>query len=255
MTTMTGQHDVFDWPRFVRVICNDFAQVQKRLVIATLAMVGFGLIIYLTNMGMPGSEPQLYEGLFATALVAGGLLFTSTIFADLHHPLQRFQYLTLPCSNLERFLSRYLLTGPLFYLYVVAVYYVFDFLAAASAEALMNLRDDSFALSAEPVIDASLLYVLLHAGMLLGAIYFRSYALIKSSLAAVLLLLVTGFLQVMTVRLVYWEYFTGFFPHDGIVLPTRSLDSPLILLLLGFLLHLWVLYLAYCCLEDHEVQE
>ena len=63
-------------------------------------------------------------------LIVGGLICTSTIFADLHHPLQRFHYLTLPCSNLERFLSRYLLSAPLYYLYVLVAYAILDWVAA-----------------------------------------------------------------------------------------------------------------------------
>src|SRR5688572_7721339 len=113
----------FSWPRFQRVFANDLLQQWRKIWIGTLALAGSGLVAYLTNVDPQAAvRPTLYEALFPTALLGGGLIFASTIFADLHHPLRRFHYLTLPCSNLERFLSRYLLTGPIFYLYVLAAY-------------------------------------------------------------------------------------------------------------------------------------
>ena len=103
------------------------AAAMEEVWIATLALAGLGLIAYLTNLEpQAAAKPALYAVLFPIVLIGGGLVFTSTIFADLHHPLQRFHFLTLPCSNLERFISRYLLSAPLYYLYVLVLYAVFD---------------------------------------------------------------------------------------------------------------------------------
>lgn len=257
MSTMTAASNTFDASRFLRVFRNDFAQQWRRIWIATIGAFGLGLVIYMTNVDpRQPDEPALFAGLFPLALIIGGLLFTASIFADVHHPLQRFQSLTLPCSNLERFLSRYLLTGPLFFLYTLVAYAVFDAAAAMLAQAWLGKRAAAFDLTATPIWQFSATWFFLHACMLLGAVYFRSYALIKTGLVATVLSFTMIVVHVVAVRLTYWEYFTGVLPDDGAVLPELvAFTQPEPLVLMGFLLHLWVLYLAYLTLCEHEVQE
>jgi len=135
----------FSWPRFVLLLRNDVLEQWRKIWIATLALAGVGLLVYILNVEPRAAvKPAIYAGLFPYVLIAGGLIFTSLIFADLHHPLQRFRFLTLPCSNLERFLSRYLLSAPLFYLYVLATYAAFDWAAGRITEVLRGASARSF---------------------------------------------------------------------------------------------------------------
>ena len=218
MSTMTNANNTFDFSRFVRVFRNDLAQQWRRIWIATIAAFGLGLVAYMTNVDpRQPVEPELFAVLYPLALIGGGLLFTASIFADMHHPLQCFQYLTLPCSNLERFLSRYLLTGPLFFLYAVVAYAVFDATAATLSLAWMNKRAAVFDFPATPVWQFSAGYFFLHACMLLGAVYFRSYALIKTGLVGTVLTFTTMLVEIVAIRLVYWEFSTGVLPDDGVV--------------------------------------
>ena len=243
----------FNGARFLRLFVNDLQQQWKRIWISTLALCGAGLIAYLTNLEPAGAvKPALYVALFPIALLAGGLLFTSAIFADLHHPLQRFQYLTLPCSNVERFLSRYLLTGPLYYLYVLVVYTAFDWLAAAIANALAGTRAAPFEPFEPRMIQVMFTYFALQALMFGGAIFFRSHALVKTALGLVLIAFGLTALQMLTARVFYWSYFTSLLesaaPVKLLVIP------PAVLAAGGFLLYLWVLFIAYQCLREHEAQ-
>jgi hypothetical protein len=245
----------FDLPRFVCVLRNDFLQQWKRIWIATLALAGMGLIAYLTNVDPHTAErPALYVALFSTVLIGGGLIFTSTIFADLHHPLQRFHYLTLPCSNLERFLSRYLLTAPLFYLYVLVFYAVFDWLAGVISQALMGKSAAAFAPFEPRMLQVTLLYFGLHALMFGGAIYFRSHAAVKTALSIVVIGFGLVVVQLVSMRIFYWNYFpTLLSVQADIPVPFFTL-SPQVMTAVGIVLCLWVLFIAYLCLREHEVQ-
>jgi hypothetical protein len=244
----------FHWPRFRRVFLNDLQQQWRKVWIASLALAGVALIAYLTNLAPRGGPPEIYVVLYPMILLGGGLLFTSTIFADLHHPLQKFHYLTLPCSNLERFLSRYLLTGPLLVLYVLITYAAFDFIASLIASGVTVLRAAPFAPLDPRIVEVTMQYLQLHALMLLGAIFFRSYALPKSLIAGAVIGFGLVAVQLVTVRLVFWEYFTTIIPSESVeAVRLLSLPRPLVAGLI-FLLYLWVLYLAYQCLREHEVQ-
>lgn len=245
----------FSWPRFRRLLANDFMQQWKRIWIATLALAGIGLVAYLTNVDPEAdTRPEIYLGLFPAVLILGGLIFTSTIFADLHHPLQRFHYLTLPVSNLERFFSRYLLSGPLYCLYVVVTYVVFDWLAAAIAKAMLGASAAPFPLSDPRIVQLILTYLGAHSMAFLGAIYFRSHQLVKSLLAFVVIGFALVVVQLAAVRVIFWEYFKGFMPVEtGDTAPLFHIP-PVGLAAIAVALVLWVLFIAWQSLREHEVQ-
>jgi hypothetical protein len=241
----------FHWPRFKRQFCNDLLQQWRTIWMATLALAGAGLVAYLTNVdSQVTGGPALYRYLFPVGLIGVGLIFTSTIFADLHHPLQRFHYLTLPCSNLERFLSRYLLSGPLYYVYVLVAYAIFDGLAGWISQALIGMSAQPFAPFEPRMRELTLYYFALHALFFGGAIYFRSYAFIKTMLSATLIAFGLVLVQLAAVRIVFWDYFAPRFP-----LPIRLLAlPPAVQAGACMLLSLWALFIAYYCLREHEVQ-
>lgn len=241
--------------RFLRLLCNDLLHHWRKIGIATLALAGTGLIIYLTNLdARTAGSPEFHRVLFAVALIGGGLIFTSTIFADLHHPLQRFHFLTLPCSILERFLSRYLLSAPLYYLYVLIVYAVFDRMAALIAEVTMGTSASAFAPFDPQILHLTLTYFGLHALMFGGAIYFRSHALIKTLLSVVLIGSGLVLMQIVALRIFYWTYFTTLLPVESAVPRSALVPGPTVMAVAGLLLSLWVLFIAYQCLREHEVQ-
>jgi hypothetical protein len=246
--------NTFNVSRFLRVIGNDLLQQWRKTWIATLAFAGIGLICYLTNTDPHTAEqPAIYLVLFPAALL-GGLVLTSTIFADLHHPLQSAQYLTLPCSNLERFVSRYLLTGLIYYGYVLLVYAVFDWAAGQLALLIMEKRGLAFAPFSPRMRDVTLWYFGLHGLAFGGAIYFRSYTLIKTALSGVVVWLGLALLYFIAVRIVFWDHFTALLPSES-DLRVELYQVPLaVMIAAAVVLYLWVLFIAYLCLREHEVQ-
>jgi hypothetical protein len=247
--------NTFNASRFRHVFINDVLQQWRRIWIATLALVGIGLICYLTNIDPHSAqEAPIYLVLFPVALFGGGLILTSTIFADLHHPLQSAQYLTLPCSNLERFVSRYLLTGLLYYLYVLLVYAAFDWAAAQLSQVIWQKRGLPFTPFSPQMLEITLWYFGSHVLAFGGAIYFRSFTLIKTGLFAVVTWLGLALLDAVVVRLVFWDHFTTWLPSEPAV-RFELYPVPRIVLMVGaVLLYLWVLFIAYLCLREHEVQ-
>lgn len=249
--------NLFNWQRFLRALQNDLQQQWRKVWVTTLGLVGLGLIIYFTNIDSTQvAQPDFSTWLFPLALVVGGLGFTSTIFADTHHPLQRFHYLTLPYSNLERFISRYLHTGPLFCLYVIVSYVIFDRLAAGLSELLWGNSAMPFSPFRQQEVWTMLNYFLLHSVMLTGAIHFRSWHLSKTLLTGTLFGIGAVFVQVASVKLLFHDYFDSLFSfEERAPSPALLRDRIEIQIVFWFLLHLWMLYLAWRCLCEHEVQD
>jgi len=249
----------FSLPRFQRVFLNDALRFVKPVGYATLALLGLTALIYL-NSFEPGqlTRPPLRDALFGVYLIGQGLLFTSVSFQDMHHPLERYQYLMLPCSNLERFVSRYLLTGPLFILYVILTFSVMDWVGNQVADAWAGAREPLFTPFTQDIWVVIRVYLAAQLVMLTGAICFRSYALIKTALSMVLLLAGVVAVGYVSMRIFYWNYFdwNKWEPNDGLMLLLEPLFAASWMnVAAGVGFAFWIAYVAYRCLQTHEVQD
>ncbi|MEO6186969.1 MAG: hypothetical protein ABIP38_02515 [Steroidobacteraceae bacterium] len=250
----------FSLSRFTRVIQNDALRIAKPVVFGTLALLGLTVLIYLTNFTAGHvTDPPVHEVLFGIFLVGAGLIVTSMAFQDMHHPLERYQYLMLPCSNVERILSRYLLTGPLFILYAVVAFSGMDWLGNLLTDAWKGAREPLFSPFSVSAVVLLRVYLGVHIVMLTGAICFRSYALIKTALSVILLLVGLAATSYVATRIFYWDAFTWnrFGPDDDslnmLVAPIFTATWANVAVVTGFAL--WILYVAYRCLSTHEVQD
>jgi hypothetical protein len=249
----------FSFPRFRRVLANDALRIAKPTLMSSVALFALTLIIYLSNFepGHQVGDPPINVVLFSVYLFAGGLLLTSIAFQDMHHPLERYQYLMLPVSNLERFASRYLLTGPLLVAFFVVAFKIMDWTGNAVAEWLRDSSEPGFAPTSDELLLIMRIYLGVHALMFLGAICFRSYQLIKTALALTLICLSMPAVMYLSVRIIYFDKFD--FSSWEPVGPLRLMLEPAFTnywvnvgLVTAFVA--WILYMAYRCLKAHEVQ-
>jgi hypothetical protein len=195
---------------------------------------------------------------FGLTLGLAGLLFTSSSFNDMHHPLERYHFLMLPVSNFERFLSRYVLTGPLLLLYVIVAFTIMDWTANHLASWVKGASVPLFSpLGPVPVLLMKI-YLVLHTVMLTGAICFRSYAWIKTALTVLAVLASMPVVVYLSLRIFYYDSFSwtslkqvrDVKAHLVPLFEAHWLNAAVVI---GFAL--WILYVAYRCLQAHEVQE
>jgi hypothetical protein len=251
---------IFSPPRFRRVLQNDVLRIAKPLLYGTLALLGLTILNYLANFepGKVSDDPPICLVLFSMYLAGSGLLFTASSFNDMHHPLERYHYLMLPVSNLERFLSRYLLTGPLLLLYVILAFSVMDWTANQVSLLLRDISEPLFAPFSRPTLIAMRIYLSLHALMFIGAICFRSYAWIKTPLFVLLVLAGLAATFYISLRIFYydafsWAHFHAVGPIKMYLVPIFQAQWVNVTLVTSFVL--WILYVAFRCLRVHEVQE
>jgi hypothetical protein len=266
---MNKSFDIFNWQRFVRVFLNDLMLLQaRRMAFASLGLAGMGILVYLAAAGEAAEgDVEVALTLFSVLLIGGGQIFTSMIYNDMHHPLERFQYLMLPCANLERFISRYLITAPLYLVYAVVLYKVFEVVANFALAVLFEAPPiPALDIGSEEARRIMLGYFASHVFVYCAAIWFRSYALIKLMAASFLFWMACAALMFLTIRILYWDSFISLFelnpdgPFPNIEFgPESFVDREgnflvwakvTVLAFLG-----WILFLAYLGLKEHEVQD
>ena len=250
----------FSGARLLRALQNDFLAQSRRLGIATLALAGGCLIMYLVNARGEGLREATAGGSYTMILFVGGLLFASTIWNDLHHPLARFQYLMLPYSNLERYLSRYILTGPGFIVLSFVAYKLFELLANGLCKLFFGVTYAPLTLERPLVPYLLCTYLVLHAVAFTGGIRFRNLALPRTAIAVFVSLAALALVAIASMRIFYWDHFKSAFDTSrpirlGLFESISPATGNVLVAVLAVAFCLWVLYLAWLLLTEHEVQD
>lgn len=239
---------------------NELLIAWSRLLRYTIGGIVIGLLIYsagrVTAM-TSGNAGQyaLSPGSFSSVLMIGGVFFTASIFSNLHRPLENIEYLMTPVSSLERFLTKYLVSGPLFVVYLLLAWLLFEVLAQMLSRLMFGtvgaFPNTALSHIASPIIG----YLKIHVLVFAGAIFFRRYTLLKTVVTCAMLLGTGAFLTVHTLRL----RFSGLFENGQLVAPeniNRVMNLPFQVWhfdILWLFVSLWILYLAYLWLVDYEV--
>ena len=196
------------------------------------------------------------------SLIVVGLLFTNTMFTEIHHPLRCYQYLTLPCSNVEKYFSRYLISGPFFLIYAVFSNWAFQV-----AEPFFRFIFFGYFAGFEtpcdfPFYELLGLYMMVHACVLFGAVFFRSYSLPRMVLAICLLLFSLICTMILSLKIFYSNYFDSAFSLNiDVERMVRLLEHLLseidtysYIVFSGLIcVYLYVVYLGYIAFKDHEI--
>jgi hypothetical protein len=249
----------FSLPRFIRLLHNDALRIARTVLFATAGLLAPTVVAYVKNFpqAKPTDDPT-HIVLFGVCLIGAGLLLTGVAFRDMHHPLQRNHYLMLPCSNFERLLSRYLLTGPLFVLYGSLAFMALDFISNQITGMWIHEKQLAFSPFTAESLAVIKGYLMAHVVLFIGAICFRSHALVKTILFLVVVLLGAMLVENLTERILFPELFTWTrfnWIHEPPVELLPWFASPWMnyVAVTGFFA--WLLYLAYLSLRDHEATD
>ncbi|HTR00450.1 MAG TPA: hypothetical protein VMH83_10685 [Candidatus Acidoferrum sp.] len=247
--------------RFWRALRNDVSAQVKRVGFTTLALFCFGLLINNVNVKVNDEKwSGLFDGMFVVALVPFGLLFASLSWSDMHHPQGRFHYLMLPYSNLERFLSRFVLTAPLYYLYTCAVFTAFELAANALSFQLNGVTKPLLTPDSSTVRIATAVFFSLHALVFAGAIRFSNFVLPRTALTVLLLAVALALVANIAIHVFYPDYCGSLWSCNkpipaGFLQQISPQTGMVVVTTIATLACLWVLYLAWLMLNDYEAQD
>lgn len=249
----------FSLRRFGRLLLNDALRLLRPTLYGTGAFFGLTLLTYLLRFSRArGIDDPVHIAMFGFCLIGAGVLLTSICFQDMHHPLERYQHLMLPVSSFERLLSRYLLTGPVFIAYGLLAFTAMDRLANLLTGMWINERQLLFSPFAAESMLLVRWYFAAHIVAFIGAICFRSHALLKTTLVVVLLFFSLLLVENAAGRAFFPELYS-WTQFDGIGSPPVDLQPSFTAawMNVAFCIGLlgWLIHVAWLCLRDHEVTD
>lgn len=170
-----NQNTVLDISRLKQLLINDI-RVNKKSMLITAATI----LVYWILLTIPGGPSWvLYNN---AVLFLGGFILTSQCFNELHNTELAYHYLTLPCTNFERFLSKWLLTSVGYAIGIMVLFYLFSlFCMGYNLVLFQNLI--GLPSIFEPAVWYKVgTYIVLQSIVLLGAVVFKRYSLLKTAL-------------------------------------------------------------------------
>lgn len=206
----------FEGRRFYNLIKREVYSHLKFLLMSIGAISAVILIIYaisITAMESDGTPLIVpWDGhvpMFIASLIILGILFTSNAYKDLLRTHKRYAYLTLPASNLEKFLSMWLLTTVGFTLVYIIYYYLLSSLLNSMGMLITGREFIFFDVTEMHVVKGIKVYLVVQSVFLLGAASFNSLPLLKTLLVLFLAGISYAILTSLSGAIIFADLFNG----------------------------------------------
>ena len=206
----------FDLRRLLLLIKKDFYTQYKTYLIALGAIFS---ILFLINIASVASSNSLNFHLifYPLTLFIGGFLFTSQSFRELNNESSLIFYLSLPASNLEKFISK-LIISSIGYIFVsLVVYFLFSLTTYIFGTLIFGHAHKIFNPFHHSILTSIHLYLVTQSIFLLGAVYFRKNNFIKTILSIFVFTIVYQIFIVITVYILYSVVVSNghiYFPYE-----------------------------------------
>jgi len=196
-------NNIFNAQRFFKLLNKHTREHYKTYLISTAVLIGIlsllmGCTAYLSG-GQFGTNAQF--GYFYIFLFLCGAIFTSMIFANLGDKKKSIPALTLPVSNLERFVVGWIYSYLIFQVIFVICFFTIDLIVISVGNmnpgvrnVLINSDENS-----DKLLMAFLIFGLVHASAFFGAIFFEKMQFIKTMFSVFIVLII---LQLINIPLI-----------------------------------------------------
>jgi len=177
--------------RFGRLVRKHLAEHAMSYLLSAAVLLGGLLVLlgFLTYIQHRPLNESLQAVLFMLCLLGAGSLFASTIFAQFGAGRQAALALTLPASQLEKYLLAWLLSLPVFLVVFVADFYLADWL-------VMHLVSPApgplLPLLSGHEVPGLRLFLALHGLALFGSIFFPRLAFVKTAFLVLAVAVLVG---------------------------------------------------------------
>lgn len=143
---------------------------------------------------------------FPITLLLCGTIITFIIFSDLRRINRSYQYITLPCSMLEKYLSKLLLTSLGLLLSVICAFFLFSIIAAGINQFFFGNYHPLFNPSSYRSLLIIELYLAIHGIVFFGIVYSNSIHLLKTTLVVLGSGTILIFIQFMFIIIFFGQY-------------------------------------------------
>lgn len=199
---MTSQ--TFSPARISALMKHHAAMNLKSYLIAFGAAADVLLVILFADMYRQHSmDTHAFTGVTFPAVFIGGLIFTSMIFREIHHPLRSHAFLMLPASNAEKLTAYWLLSSVGYLTASITVLYLINIVLATAGYFILDVpifAVNLFSISAMKFYGA---YLFFHSMFLFGAVTFRNLNFLKTILAGITVAIITGLAALLALFVIY----------------------------------------------------
>jgi hypothetical protein len=198
-------NNFFSLNRFCRLFVKHTAEHYRIYLMSVAVLTGViilgGAFLFFVIPDPPDSGFQ--TATFIILLLIAGTIFTSTVFADFGDKNKTIPALTLPATAFEKFLVGWLYSYAIFLVTYTAVFYLALFGLSISRHWGPNQHFAIFSLYQDEMLVIFIIYSVLHAFAIFGAIFFKNLHFIKTGFAffigyGILLIFNTVFLKLLT---------------------------------------------------------
>ncbi|MBX0333407.1 hypothetical protein K3G39_09160 [Pontibacter sp. HSC-14F20] len=172
-----------------------------------------GAASYMASRPMSATEQSVF---FMFFMIGAGMVFSSTVFAQLGDKKKAIAFLTLPASQFEKYLVGWLYSFPIYLLLFIPSFYLIVYLLLSIDPRVGPEPDMINILTSEPALHILLtFYALFNALMLVGSAYFNKNHFIKTTFAGFLGILLLYNLNKQAVQAMLGRDFTAVNPFSA----------------------------------------
>lgn len=183
----------FNLRRFRLLFRKHTTEHYKTYLMSLAVLLGgmFAIMGFINYLASSPLNPEVQRTFLILFLPGAGMVFSSTVFAQLGDKKRAIAYLTLPASQLEKYLVGWIYSFPVYLLLFVPSFYLMLWLLlhldprVVGEPVILNVFTDM-----PPLHELIILYALFNAAMLIGSAYFNKNHFIKTVFAGIVILIV-----------------------------------------------------------------
>jgi len=205
-------NQTFDFRRFSLLLQKELWSGNKKPLIVVGAAFGFLMLFAWLMISTNGGYENLNFNFFPLVLIGGGLVFTSVIYYEFNDKTGTHHYLSLPASNFEKYLSKWVITAILFPIAAILLFWIYVKLADGLYHYYTEKHITSWFLNEWWSWFFLKIYIVLQSIYLIGAIAFQKYTFFKTSLTSFFLYVLFVVTCLAAHRIIFAEFYDGFEP-------------------------------------------
>ncbi len=221
------QNSYLSMNRIFLLVKRDILSKKLALLVVTGAIFAGVYLSSLINIYSSAPSATLYFSLFTNILFISGFIITSIQFKELHKKETAQNYLLIPASTFEKFLSRLMLSTIGFAVLVLVGLTLISFTVEGLNSLIFGRHSILFSPFSKEVFLVIAHYFVAQSIFFLGAIYFRKYNFIKTINSIFIFLFALAILGVVFARIVYHDIFNGFISVDSRNVPLYLHSLPI----------------------------
>ncbi|HEB31162.1 MAG TPA: hypothetical protein ENI15_09855 [Spirochaetes bacterium] len=210
-TQRIERNEYFSPGRFFFILKRDFLSNYRTILITIGAIAAF-VILTSTVSALNHRGEEFHTILYFLLLYIGGFIISSRAFREMYNSRRSFTYITLPGSQLEKFIGRlistsigYVLGTLIIYSAVAAVSEIINQLLFGYTHAFLNPFTKVFLIGCAA-------FVVVQSLFLTGAVFFKKNSLIKTVLMLMVLTFAILVIVILSARFIFPGFFKGINP-------------------------------------------